>query len=121
MREKLPSNVMFGLNITVGSYNIFELPELHQWFEQTISTNREGDVSDFCWQIAYNYNIPSLPSHIKQDAIEKLKGIAVFSGLVKILSTQNNSNDNWAHKLNAIDARRKTSWQQSLKIGKYYS
>jgi hypothetical protein len=30
----LPGNVMFGFNVTVGSYNLLELPKLCEWFDQ---------------------------------------------------------------------------------------
>lgn len=37
MRAQLPSNVMFGINLTVGAYNLLELADLWKWFENNIS------------------------------------------------------------------------------------
>jgi molybdenum cofactor biosynthesis enzyme MoaA len=41
MIDTLPSNVMFGLNVTVGCYNIFEITDVWKWFNETIRTNTE--------------------------------------------------------------------------------
>ena len=121
MRKELPGNVMFGFNVTVGSYNVLEMPLVYNWFMENLSTNREGDTSDFCWQLAYNYNVTDLLPNVKQEAISVLSSIDQFSGLVKILkSTMNSHNDNWTQQLNQIDQRRNTSWRESLQIGKYY-
>jgi sulfatase maturation enzyme AslB (radical SAM superfamily) len=121
MKQQLPSNVMFGFNITIGSYNLLELPAVYQWFVENISTNREQDPSDFCWQLAYNYNVNSLPYHIKQQAIQELQSIEQYRGLVSLLRGADSTVDNtWIEKLTTIDQRRQTDWKKSLRIGKYY-
>jgi organic radical activating enzyme len=121
MKKNLPSNVMFGFNITVANYNVLELPSVYDWFQNNISTNREHDPSDFCWQLAYNYNVTRLPPHIKQKAIDILLPIDQFNGLVEMLTIEKSSPDtHWFDKLTAIDQRRGTDWKQSLKIGRYY-
>jgi hypothetical protein len=121
MKKNLPSNVMFGFNITVASYNVFELPAVYKWFADNISVNREQDPSDFCWQLAYNYDVTLLPQHIKQQAIDILLPIENYSGLVNLLKVQQPTiNNHWIKKLDAIDQRRQTDWKKSLQIGKYY-
>lgn len=121
MKKNLPSNVMFGFNVTVASYNVFELPTVYKWFADNVSVNREQDPSDFCWQLAYNYDVTFLPSHIKQQAIDELLPIAQYQGLVNLLQTKNSTPDNaWIKKLEVIDKRRQTNWKKSLRIGKYY-
>ncbi len=121
MKQNLPSNVMFGFNITVGSHNVFELPAVYAWFQNNLLTNREHDPSDFCWQLAYNYDVTLLPQHIKQQAIDVLLPIEPYSGLVNLLKAQQSTvDDQWIESLNTIDQRRKTNWKKSLQIGKYY-
>jgi sulfatase maturation enzyme AslB (radical SAM superfamily) len=121
MKKNLPSNVMFGFNVTVASYNLLELAKVYDWFVDNISTNRECDLSDFCWQLAYNYDVNALPQHIKQQAIYELESIEQYQGLVSLLKNTNTSvDDTWIKKLNAIDQRRQTDWKKSLKIGKYF-
>ena len=121
MKQQLPSNVMFGFNVTVGSYNLLELSAVYQWFADNILTNRENDPSDFCWQLAYNYNVNLLPQYIKQQAIQELKSIEQYQGLVNLLEDTNSTvDDTWIKKLTTIDQRRQTDWKKSLRIGKYY-
>jgi hypothetical protein len=120
MKKNLPSNVMFGFNITVASYNVFELPAVYNWFADNISVNREQDPSDFCWQLAYNYDVTQLPTHLKQFAIDQLLPVDQYRGLINLLKIEKTISNDWIDKLNIIDQRRNTNWKKSLKIGKYY-
>jgi MoaA/NifB/PqqE/SkfB family radical SAM enzyme len=120
MKQNLPSNVMFGFNIAVGSHNVFELPDVYNWFHTNLLTNRENDPSDFCWQLAHNYDVTRLPTHLKQLAIDQLLPIDQYSGLINLLKIEKTISDDWIDKLNIIDQRRNTNWKKSLKIGKYY-
>ena len=121
MKRDLPSNVMFGFNSTVGSYNLFEMEDVWNWFDQNISTNREGDVSDFCWQFANKFDPGYLNNDIKNLAITQLKSISALDGLVKYLAstTSHDENKDWMKYLSELDSARGTSWTDSLKIAKY--
>ena len=122
MKKELPNNVLFGFNITVGAYNLLEVKELYQWFEQNLATNREGDTSDFNWQIAYNFDYKYLPEIIKQDVLEQLDDCKPLQSLYNSVNNCLNyiPKNDWMQKLDTIDARRNTSWKESLKIGQYY-
>jgi hypothetical protein len=122
MKNTLPSNVMFGLNLTVGNYNILELQDLWTWFDQVLKTNREGDPSDFNWQLANNFNPSEVKLEVKQQAIDQLQEIPALAGIVNYLenSLESNINNQWITKLDVIDERRNTNWRQILKIGRYY-
>lgn len=121
MRANLPSNVMFGFNITVGNYNLLEIAEVYRWFDQNIKTNREGDPSDFCWQLADNFNPVSASNIIKMQAIEQLESIDVLAGLVSYLkSIIEYPGDNlWIAKLDQLDSTRHTNWRTALKIAQF--
>lgn len=121
MKRDLPSNVMFGFNSTVGCYNLFEMIDVWNWFDQNLSTNRESDESDFCWQFANKFDPNYLNSDIKQLAIEQLTSIPVFDGLVNHLEsrTEHKEDLGWMRYLSEIDSVRGTSWMDSLKIAKY--
>jgi MoaA/NifB/PqqE/SkfB family radical SAM enzyme len=121
MKRDLPSNVMFGFNSTVGCYNLFEIQDVWHWFDQNISTNREGDVSDFCWQFANNFDLKWLNSDIKKIAIEQLKSISDLNGIVKYLESQAEHKEDpiWIKSLSELDLIRGTNWMNSLKIAKY--
>lgn len=122
MKDQLPSNVMFGFNVTVGSYNLLEIINVWNWFNDNLKTNREGDPSDFCWQLADNFKTADLKLEVKQHAIGQLLGVEQLKGLVQhIRSTLNNqSNDLWITKLNNIDRRRSTDWKKNLSVSKFY-
>jgi hypothetical protein len=121
MKRDLPSNVMFGFNSTVGCYNLFEMADVWNWFDQNISTNREGDVSDFCWQFENEFDLRCLSTDIRNLAIEQLKSISAFDGLVKYLEshTEYKEDSGWMRHLSHLDSTRGTSWADSLKIAKY--
>lgn len=122
MKAQLPSNVMFGINLTVGGYNLLELLDLWHWFENNISKNREGDLSDFNWQLARNFDPAHVDIKVKQQTIRDLENISVLSGIAEYLkSTLNHdTNNQWIDILTGLDQRRNTNWKKSLKIGKYY-
>lgn len=120
MKKELPSNVMFGFNITVGSYNIFEIKAVKQWIDQNLSCNREGDSSDFNWQIADNFDPKWLHKDIKQLAIMQLDG--VVDSITAYLESyiEHSSSDHWIEMLDRIDFKRGTRWKKQLLIGNYY-
>jgi sulfatase maturation enzyme AslB (radical SAM superfamily) len=122
MKKQLPSNIMFGFNVTVGCYNLFEMVDVYRWFEQHLKYNKEGDESDFNWQFANNFDIKNLNRTSKILVAESLSSIPQLHGIVEyIKSTLNHVEDNsWINQLDMIDQRRGTNWKTSLQIGKYY-
>jgi hypothetical protein len=122
MKKQLSSNVMFGFNVTVGCYNLFDIAEVSRWFDQHLQHNKEGDNSDFNLQFANNFNIKNLNRSTKMLAIECLESIPRLQGIVEyIKSTLNYVEDNkWITDLDVIDQSRNTNWRKSLQIGKYY-
>lgn len=121
MKQQLPSNVMFGFNCTVGSYNVLEMHKVYDWFEKNIKHNREGDLSDFCWQLADNFDLSGLPKNIKYEAMKQLQGIEEFKGLVSLLQSTINHAENktWLTTLEHLDSKRNTDWKKSLAISKF--
>lgn len=122
MRDQLPSNVMFGINLTVGNYNVLELKDLWTWFKQNIYSNREGDASDFNWQLAENFDPIGVKQQVKQQVSTDLASIAPLSGIVDYLrsSDATDTENKWIKTFNIYDQRRNTNWRTSLKISEYY-
>jgi hypothetical protein len=112
---------MLGLNLTVGSYNLLEIDDVWSWFNQTISTNKEGDTSDFCWQFADNFDVKFLPHQIKTEAIRRIESIEMLGGIVAYLKATLDHEENytWLHKLIKLDSVRNTNWETSLSIAKF--
>ena len=118
-KQNMPSNVLFGFNVTVAGYNVLEMPALYKWFEDNLNTNREGDPSDFNWQLAHNFDPKDLCTDSIKHAIIELAPIEKLGGIVNYLRTYKTDNS-WIKKLDEIDKRRNTNWRKSLKIGKFY-
>lgn len=121
MKQQLPSNVMFGFNCTVGTYNLLEMDKVHAWFKQHLMHNREGDSSDFCWQLANNFDVRNLSTQIKSLAIQRLESIDEFGGLVSLLKSSINQQEDktWLTTLDNLDLKRKTNWKKSLEISRF--
>ena len=122
LKHNLPGNVMFGINSTVGCYNVFEIKHVQEWFLKNIQSNMSGDESDFCWQLANNYDINNLSSIAKQAAIEYLNNIPALQGIVSYLTTSLaiEQSDQWIANLDKLDAMRGNSWRNSLHVAQYY-
>lgn len=120
MREELPSNVMFGINVTVGCYNVFETVDVLNWFKQNLAYNREGDASDFTWQNSDGYYVRYLSERAKIAVTEYLSTATELSSLSTHIQSQHEPSDAWIAQLNRIDCRRGTNWRHTLKIGQYY-
>ena len=99
-----------------------ELKELWNWFDTTIATNRDGDRSDFNWQIANNFDPATSHAGAKSRMLQELENIDQMQGLVNyIRSSQTQSrSDIWIKILENYDQKRNTSWRESLQIGRYY-
>lgn len=121
MKQKLPGNVIFGLNCSIGTYNLMEIHKVYSWFANNISENREGDKSDFCWQLVQNFHIANLSCQIKKQVIQQLKSIPEFGALISLLeSTINQPEDKtWLTILENLDNKRKTNWKKSLEISNF--
>jgi hypothetical protein len=121
MKQLLPDNVMFGVNSTVGSYNLLEVDDVWNWFNQVISSNREGDESDFCWQFANNFDVKFLPRQIKVEVITRFDSISALSGIVAYLTATLDHEENytWLQQLTKLDSVRGTNWKNSLRIAKF--
>lgn len=122
LREHAPSNVMFGFNVTVGAYNVFETADVLSWFKYNYSTNREGDASDFVYQMAMNFDPKCLSAEAKQAAITHLESLHEFEGIVAYLKNHINYNalHDWCDQLDRMDQRRGLEWRRVLQVGKYY-
>lgn len=99
MKEELPSNVMFGFNITVACYNIPELADVINWINQNIKTNKEGDKSDINIQIAHNFDPLALPMHVREKLLPTID-VEELSEIRRYLLTPGHKQLNWIENLN---------------------
>lgn len=121
LRKEMPSNVMFGVNVTVGGYNLLELKNVSEWFDAEISTNREGDASDFSWNFAHEFGVDAVAQEVKSQVAHQLDGNTHFANLATYLTNSKpQRNDEWIVKFNSIDQRRGTNWRKDLAVAAYY-
>jgi hypothetical protein len=120
MRDQLPGNVMFGINVAVGCYNIFETVDVLSWFKTHLATNREGDNSNFTWQSVHGYHTKYLSERATIAAIEYINTTPELSELVAHIQLEHDPTNSWITKLDQIDKRRGTNWRNTLRIGQYY-
>lgn len=118
-----PSNVMFGLNVAIGGYNLLEVKDVYDWYQTILLVNRSGDQSDFNWQRVNGvYDYDNIDRNIKEKAIQAFESIPDLKVLQSSVEQGFDipSSDKWIDKLNIIDARRQTNWRKALKIGEFY-
>lgn len=122
LKATMPESVSFGFNVTVGCYNVFEVPLVLAWFKANLAHNRFGNFSDFSYQLAYNFDLKMLNYTAKAAAIDCLTPYIELEGLVTALKSviTVSNDDKWIHKLDNIDKRRNTNWRNTLKVAKYY-
>jgi len=120
MRDELPSNVVFGFNVSVGGHNVLELSKVIDWFNANLKINREGDSSDFCIQFVTNFDMRLLSDRVKQAALKILQNYPEATTVCNYLDTGHEGETHWLQELDNIDQRRGTNWRQSLQLGKYY-
>ena len=53
LRDTVPSNVMFLVEETISTYNLFYINELEHWVKENLTTNREGDVVNHTRHLAF--------------------------------------------------------------------
>ena len=119
--DTMSSNVKFGFNVTVGCYNLFELPEVLAWYQDNMLAKYPESAIGFNWQFAYNLDPMVLNDEAKKDAIALLAPYTEFAGIVEHLTSRlGHSNNRWIDQLEKIDQRRGTNWRNSLHVSKYY-
>lgn len=120
--DNMPSNVMFGINTTVGVYNLLEIGDIYKWYKDNFYTNNEGDMTDFNWQVAYNFNFDYASNEVKMVALNELKSNSILPSLQTAIQNSLNEaqDDKWIGELEIIDKRRGINWKESLRIGDYY-
>lgn len=120
IKDTAPSNVMLGINATVGCYNVLEMASVWRWFCENLATNREGDASDFCWQPSNGFEVGKLTVEAKQAATRQLQNIEVLQDLRAQLLLPSSDDDRWIEHFERLDQRRGTNWRRALNIDTYY-
>jgi molybdenum cofactor biosynthesis enzyme MoaA len=120
--------ILIEVNPVIGVHNIFNLPEIFQWWEEHCQTGSQGDPS----QIILRYIEPSsfggqvlslkhLTNFQANAALDMLQLLTRYTGVQDLINyiKQNRSPDNcWMDYLNKLDSIRNTDWHTALQIQK---
>lgn len=121
MHDCLPTNVWFGFNITVGTYNIYEIDQVFDWINKNLPTNRAGAASNIAWQPAHGFYPNLLNDAAKQAVRNKYQYDRRFDTIISCMDQPViPTKFVWTQRLDAIDERRGTNWRKSLKISQFY-
>lgn len=115
MKELLPSNVMFGLRPAIGILNFYLIKELHDWYENNLLTNREGDPTDFEYSPVYGKYCAINMTDEMRDMVPIIYGDT--GGIYTVLPPPGMAQHTLTEireSLDAIDAQRNISWRKML-------
>jgi len=122
---KLDLNVIVDITCTVGIHNVFELPTLIEWFDNTCRTNPSGDPSCLNLQqvgdIGYGgrvLDVANIGNYLAARAFTALEPLVNKFPMINVLidAMQSGSKDpkDWKHYLEQLDRVRGTNWKKSL-------
>jgi hypothetical protein len=73
-RSESPVNVMFALQPTLSSLNLYYHQELHNWKTQNFNTNRLGDFTDITRHNVFNkFELTAMPDELLTKCLENNK------------------------------------------------
>jgi organic radical activating enzyme len=118
--KRAPNNVMFGVEHTVNPLNVFYYDEMLEWFNNTMSTNRLGDASDFNIHPCEGHlSISNTPMAVRQLIKDKYGSDHFLS--IMLDQYQYKDSDISKKWLDKVDNWRKQSWRKTFsEIQEYF-
>lgn len=110
--ENMPHNHMFNINCTWSYLNLYYLPELVDWYQANLFTNRYGDPVNLIFQrVLGKFDILHLSDTVKNILIERFSNYPQLIELVNSIKTSNNDHQLFWDEIEKIDQVRKTSYK----------
>ena len=111
-KNKVPGNVMFGVEHTVNLLNAFYYPEFKSWFDQHFSTNRSGDPSDLNLHKCEGLlSVDHMPVALRNLVQNKLGSDHAISIMINQSSYSENITPTVQY-LNQVDTWRNSNWRE---------
>ena len=113
-RDRVPHNVMFGVEHTLNPLNILAFDQFQSWFDEKFSTNRYGDASDFNLHCCVgNLDLAHAPPEVRAAVRDRLgeDHPAVVLLEQRAYTGQHRDMVAW---LDQLDQRRGTDWRQTF-------
>jgi sulfatase maturation enzyme AslB (radical SAM superfamily) len=124
IKNTVPSNVMFGFRPAIGLLNLHKIKDIRDWFNSELSTNREGDLSEFEYNGVYGiFSATNMPEDMKDELLQ------IYDRQDPVMRIIDSWNKQPAvetvnaikEKLSRIDQLRKTDYKKSLPyLNKYF-
>jgi hypothetical protein len=121
MIERVPHNVMFGIEHTLNPLNIWYVDQFQDWIKEKFSANRYGDVTDINFHSCTgNLGLEQTPPKFRKDIKDRL-GSNHPAVILLDNSPYCGSYHNMVNWLDQLDQRRSTNWRQTfLEVSNYY-
>ena len=111
-KQKVPNNVMFGVEHTINILNAFYYPEFKSWFDQNLNTNRFGDPSDLNLHKCDGLlSVDYMPADLRNLIKNKLGHNHAISNMID-QSPQSGNIATTVKYLNQIDTWRNSNWRK---------
>lgn len=110
--ENMPHNHMFNINCTWSYLNLYYLPELVDWYQANLFTNRYGDPVNLIFQrVVGNFNILHLSDTVKNILVNRFSNYSQLTALVNSINTSDKNHQLFWNEIEKIDRVRKTNYK----------
>lgn len=110
--ENMPHNHMFNINCTWSYLNLYYLPDLVDWYQANLLTNRYGDPVNLIFQrVIGNFNILYLNDTVKNILIERFSNYPQLTALVNSIKTSDKNHQLFWNEIEKIDRVRQTNYK----------
>lgn len=122
IKNNCPSNVMFGFRPAIGFLNLHVIGDIENWFNDNLSTNREGDKSEFEYNVTYGTYAPKHITHsMKHDLMNLYSSGPVRSIIDRCIGVDADKiSFIWDHLAYIDGLRKNTNFVESLPYLKRY-
>jgi hypothetical protein len=111
-QENMPHNHMFNINCTWSYLNLYYLPELVDWYQANLFTNRYGDPVNLIFQrVLGKFDILHLSDTVKNILIERFSNYPQLIDLVKSIKESDKDHSEFWSSLEKIDQVRETNYK----------
>ena len=111
-KENMPHNHIFNINCTWSYLNLYYLPELVDWYQHNLLTNRYGDPVNLIFQRAWgDFNVTHLSTNVKKILFERFLKYPQLTDLVKSIKDSPSPHVSFWNNIEKIDLVRQTDYK----------
>ena len=119
LRQTLPSNVMFLIEETVCSLNLFYMTELESWAKENFNANREGDVTNHTRHLAQGHF--DIRQTLTQEYVDAMSGTPYENLIGSNWTEQPDKIRAMIAEINKFDRYRNQDWRKTFpEVAEFY-